>query len=87
MWKQKGYIRIAIEGSIPGEICSMKILKLETNRGIKNSYQYHSNVYKSCIDFPQEKGLGKKSSSHARFHFELKIASIRSYKNNQKTQS
>ena len=49
-----------LDASIPGETFSMKILKFETDRGIIKSYQYHPNIYKSCLDFPKEKGCGKK---------------------------
>ena len=53
-------IRVVMESSIPGEICSRRILKLATNGAIKKSYQYHSNIQKSCIDFAKEKGCGVK---------------------------
>ena len=38
------YMGLLMESSIPGEICSGKILKSETNGAIKKSYQYHSNI-------------------------------------------
>ena len=37
-------LSLSIETSIPGEVCSWKILKLETNRDIKKFNQYHSNI-------------------------------------------
>ena len=49
-----------IGSSKPGEVCSWKILKSETNRDIKKSNQYHLNIQKSYIDFAKEKGCGTK---------------------------